>query len=106
MDYEVFILARIREERDRTGSTDEAIVCGRGRTGRRVTSAALIQFRAFVALGASPGTQIKVLATGLAAGILLDATTVRALLVPALVKLLGEANWWLPAWARRLLRTA
>ncbi len=104
MDYEVFILARIREERDRTGSTDEAVVGGLARTGRLVTSAALILFLAFVALGASPGTEIKILATGLAAGILLDATVVRALLVPALVKLFGEANWWLPRRLARVLR--
>ncbi len=104
MDYEVFILARVREERDATGSTDEAIVRGIGRTGRLVTSAALILFLAFVALGASPGTEIKVLATGLAAGILLDATVVRALLVPALVKLFGEWNWWMPDGLAKLLR--
>jgi putative drug exporter of the RND superfamily len=96
MDYEVFILSRMREEYDRTGSTDEAVVGGLGRTGRLVTSAALILFLAFVALGAGPETEIKVLATGLAAGILLDATVVRALIVPALVTLLGRANWWAP----------
>jgi RND superfamily putative drug exporter len=99
MDYEVFILARMREEYERTGSTDEAVIGGLGRTGRLVTSAALILFLAFVALAASPGTEIRILATGLAAGILLDATVVRALVVPALVTLFGEANWWLPPWA-------
>jgi RND superfamily putative drug exporter len=104
MDYEVFILARVREEYDRTGSTEEAVVGGLGRTGRLVTSAALILFLAFVALGASPGTEIKVLATGLAAGILLDATVVRALVVPALVVMFGRANWWMPPWLARLLR--
>lgn len=96
MDYEVFILSRIREEHDATGSTDEAVVRGLGRTGRLVTSAALILFLAFVALAAGPATDIKVLATGLAAGILLDATIVRALVVPALVTLFGRANWWWP----------
>ncbi|WP_026909555.1 MMPL family transporter [Patulibacter minatonensis] len=102
MDYEVFILSRIREECDRTGSTDEAVVAGLGRTGRLVTSAALILFLAFVALGAAPNTEIRILATGLAAGILLDATVVRAFVVPALVTLFGRANWWLPdALARR-----
>jgi putative drug exporter of the RND superfamily len=82
MDYEVFILARIREEYDRTGSTDAAIVEGLGRTGRLVTSAALSLFLAFASLAAAPETDIKVLATGLGVGILLDATLVRALLVP------------------------
>jgi RND superfamily putative drug exporter len=100
MDYEVFILSRMREEHDRTGSTDEAVIAGLGRTGRLVTSAALILFLAFVALAASPGTEIRILATGLAAGILLDATVVRALVVPALVTLFGRLNWWAPGMRR------
>jgi RND superfamily putative drug exporter len=104
MDYEVFILARMREEYDRTGSTTEAITVGIGRTGRLVTSAALILFLAFASLASAPGTELKILASGLGAGILLDATVVRALLVPALVSLLGRWNWWLPPWAARLLR--
>jgi putative drug exporter of the RND superfamily len=97
MDYEVFILSRMREEYDRGGSTEESIVTGLGRTGRLVTSAAMILFLAFVALGAGPRTDLKILATGLAAGIVLDATVVRALIVPALVSLLGDANWWMPS---------
>src|SRR5581483_1081051 len=96
MDYEVFILARVREEYDRTGSTDTAIVEGLGRTGRLVTSAALILFLAFASLASAPQTDIKVLATGLGVGILLDASIVRALLVPALVSLFGGWNWWFP----------
>jgi putative drug exporter of the RND superfamily len=96
MDYEVFILSRVREEYDSCGDTDEAIVRGLGRTGRLVTSAALILFLAFVALASGPSIEIKVLATGLAAGIALDATIVRALVVPALVSLLGKANWYTP----------
>ena len=96
MDYEVFILTRVREEYDRSGSTDEAIVGGLGRTGRLVTSGALILFLAFVALASGPSVEIKVFATGLAAGIALDATVVRALVVPALISLLGRANWWWP----------
>ncbi|CAA9530538.1 MAG: hypothetical protein AVDCRST_MAG73-907 [uncultured Thermomicrobiales bacterium] len=98
MDYEVFILARMREEYDATGDTDAAIVRGIGYTGRLVTSAALILFLAFAALGAAPVAVVKILATGLAAGILLDATVVRALLVPATVSLFGRWNWWLPGW--------
>ncbi len=104
MDYEVFILSRMREEYDNTGDTNEAVVRGIGRTGRLVTSAALILFLAFLSLASSPSTQVKVLATGLAAGILLDATVIRALLVPAAVSLFGNANWWLPDWFARLLR--
>jgi RND superfamily putative drug exporter len=103
MDYEVFILARMRETHDRTGSTTIAIVEGIGRTGRLVTSAALILFAAFAALASGPEVSLKVFATGLGAGILLDATVVRSLLVPALVSLFGRWNWWLPAWAARPL---
>lgn len=103
MDYEVFILARMREEYDATGSTDLAVVRGIGRTGRLVTSAALILFLAFVSLASGPETDIKVLATGLAAGILIDATVIRALLVPAVVSLFGRWNWVLPAGAAKLL---
>jgi RND superfamily putative drug exporter len=104
MDYEVFILSRMREEYDDTGNTGAAVTQGLGRTGRLVTGAALILFFAFLALASSPGTDIKVFATALGFGILLDATLVRALLVPALVSLLGRWNWWLPSWAARPLR--
>ena len=106
MDYEVFILARVREEYDRTGSTDAAIVEGLGRTGRLVTSAALILFLAFASLAAAPDTDVKVLATGLGVGILLDATLVRALLLPALVSLFGRWNWWFPRPVARVLRVS
>jgi RND superfamily putative drug exporter len=104
MDYEVFILARMREEYDRTGSTGTAVVQGIGRTGRLVTSAALILFLSFVAMASSPGTDIKMFATGLGAGILLDATVIRALIVPAAIALMGRWNWWLPRWPARILR--
>ena len=104
MDYEVFILARMREEYDATGSTRQAVVGGLGRTGRLVTSAALILFFAFAALVATPGTDVKLFATALGVGVLIDATIVRALLVPALVGLFGRWNWWLPAGPARLLR--
>jgi RND superfamily putative drug exporter len=104
MDYEVFILARMREEYDSTGSTDAAVVRGIGRTGRLVTSAALILFLAFTSMATAPDTDVKVFATGLAAGILLDATVIRALLVPAVVSLFGRWNWWLPHRPARLLR--
>ena len=106
MDYEVFILARMREEYDATGSTQTAVVRGIGRTGRLVTSAALILFLAFLSLASGPDTQVRMMATGLAAGILLDATVIRALLVPAVVSLFGRWNWWLPQLPARLLRVA
>lgn len=104
MDYEVFILARMREEYDATGRTDEAVIEGLGRTGRLVTSAALILFLAFVALASGPQTDIKLFATGLGFGIMLDATVVRMLLVPALVSLFGRWNWYLPDGVARILR--
>jgi RND superfamily putative drug exporter len=104
MDYEVFILSRMRESYDASGSTDTAVVTGIGRTGRLVTSAALILFLSFLSMSTAPGTDVKVLATGLGAGILLDAVVVRCLLVPALVGVLGRWNWWMPAAAARVLR--
>jgi putative drug exporter of the RND superfamily len=104
MDYEVFILSRMREEYDRTGSTNTAVVQGIGRTGRLVTSAALILFLAFTSMASGPDTSVKMFATGLAAGILIDATIIRALIVPAVISLMGRWNWWLPSWPARLLR--
>jgi putative drug exporter of the RND superfamily len=106
IDYEVFILARMREAYDTTGSTTQAAVEAIARTGRLVTSAALILVLSFVSLAATPGTEVKLFATGMALGILLDATVVRALLVPALVVLFGRWNWWLPTPLARLLRVA
>jgi RND superfamily putative drug exporter len=105
MDYEVFILSRIREEYDRTGTTGAAVIAGIGHTGRLVSCAALILFLAFVSLGSGPETDLKIAATGLGAGILLDATIVRSLLVPAVIAILDRWNWWLPAAPARLLRT-
>jgi putative drug exporter of the RND superfamily len=104
MDYEVFLLARMREAYDASGSTRAAVVGGLGSVGRLVTSAALILFLAFAALAGVPSVDVKVMATGLGAGILLDATVLRALLMPAAVVLFGRWNWWLPAWTARLLR--
>ena len=104
MDYEVFILARIREGHDRTGSTRAGIVEGVSRTGRLVTSAALILFFALAALSTANDITVRQIAAGLAAGVILDAVVVRMLLLPALVSLFGRANWWLPDRARRLLR--
>jgi RND superfamily putative drug exporter len=104
MDYEVFILSRMREEYDRSGSTETAVIRGIGRTGRLVTSAALILFLTFTAMASGPGAELKMFATALAIGILLDATVIRALIVPAVIALMGRWNWWLPTWPARLLR--
>lgn len=96
MDYEVFILTRMREAYDDSRSTETAVVAGIGRTGRLVTSAALVMFLGFVAMASAPNSAVKMMATGLGAGILLDAVIVRSVLVPAVVALLGRWNWWLP----------
>jgi RND superfamily putative drug exporter len=104
MDYEVFILTRIREAYDRSGDARHAVVEGLGRTGRLVTSAAAILMLSFLSMSTGPQTDLKILATGLGAGILIDAVVVRCLLVPALVALFGRANWWLPSWMARVLR--
>jgi RND superfamily putative drug exporter len=103
MDYEVFMLTRMREAYDETGSTERAIELGLARTGKLVTSAALILMFSFLVLSSGPGVENKELAIGLAAGIILDATVIRALLVPALMRLMGEANWWMPRWTRSAL---
>src|ERR1019366_2428271 len=106
MDYEVFILTRAREEYDSGRSTNQAVVEGLGRTGRLVTSAALILFLAFVSLASAPITDVKVMATRLGGGILIDATIMRALLVPSMVVLFGRLNWWLPRPLARALFVA
>jgi RND superfamily putative drug exporter len=104
MDYQVFIISRMREAYDRTGSTEAAVVEGVGRTGRLVTSAALILGLAFVSFSATPGTEAKIFATALGGGILIDATIIRGILAPAAVALFGRWNWWLPRTPARLLR--
>jgi putative drug exporter of the RND superfamily len=103
MDYEVFMLSRIREEYDLTGDTKHAISRGLARTGKLVTSAALVLMFAFLVLSSSPGVDIKQFGIGLAAGIIFDATVIRALLVPSLMMLFGRWNWYLPRWAARIL---
>ena len=106
MDYEVFMLTRMREAYDETGDTNAAVALGLARTGKLVTSAALVLMFAFFVLSSSPGVDIKQFGIGLAAGIIFDATVIRALLVPALMRLLGNWNWWLPNFAARALRVA
>jgi putative drug exporter of the RND superfamily len=104
MDYEVFILTRIREVYDASGDAKLAVTQGLGRTGRLVTSAAAILMLSFLSMSTGPQTDLKILATGLGAGILIDAVVIRCLLVPAMVALFGRANWWLPSRLARVLR--
>ena len=103
MDYEVFMLTRMREIYDETGDTETAISLGLARTGKLVTSAALVLMFAFFVLSSSPGVDIKQFGIGLAAGIIFDATVIRTLLVPSLMKLFGKWNWWMPPFAAKAL---
>ncbi len=105
MDYEVFMITRIRESYDETGDTTEAISLGLARTGKLVTSGAGVLMFAFFALSTGPGLDIKLFGIGLAAGVIIDATLIRLLLVPSSMQLLGRWNWWLPGWVAKVLRT-
>ena len=103
MDYEMFLLSRIREEYVRTGDNGTSIVDGISSTARVITSAALIMVTVFMAFVFGQSPAIKMFGLGLATAILVDATIVRMVLVPATMTLLGRANWWLPAWLDRLI---
>jgi RND superfamily putative drug exporter len=96
MDYQVFLLSRIREEFDRCGDTTAAVAMGLERTGRIVTTAAALLAIVFIALGTSSVGLLKLLGGGIAVALILDATLIRALLLPALMRLLGDFNWWAP----------
>ena len=102
MDYEVFLLSRIKEEHDAGADTEQAVVLGLQRSGRIITAAAALLAVVFAAFVSSGVTNIKQLGLGVAFAILLDATIVRGLLVPALMRVLGDANWWAPRPLRRL----
>ncbi|MFG1664086.1 MMPL family transporter [Streptomyces sp. Y7] len=107
MDYEVFLLSRVREEYDATGDPTEAVARGMSVTGRVITSAALIMAVVFLSFVANPSPLVKMMGLGLATAIVLDATVVRMVLVPAAMALLGRAAWWLPRpLDRRLPRVA
>jgi hypothetical protein len=93
----------VRDHHDRHGTTDAAVIEGLGRTGRLITSAALILFLAFATMAAAPNTDLKILATAIGAGILLEAAIIRALLLPALATMFGRWNWWFPRPLARLL---
>jgi RND superfamily putative drug exporter len=103
MDYEVFLVSRMRESWLRTRDNSQAIVDGLAGTGRVVTAAAAIMVAVFAAFVPSPEVFLKVIGVGMAAAILVDATVVRMLLVPAIMHLLGRTNWWLPDWLDRRL---
>jgi putative drug exporter of the RND superfamily len=102
MDYEVFLLSRIKEEHDRTGDTVAAVALGLERTGRIVTTAAALLAIVFIAFATSSVSFLKLFGIGTALAILIDATLIRALLVPAFMRLAGRANWWAPGPLRRL----
>ena len=103
MDYEVVLLSRIREEYLDTGDTDTSVVHGIASTARVITSAALIMISVFGGFVLGDDPTIKMFGLGLATAIFLDATIVRIVLVPATMKLMGDANWWLPGWLDRRL---
>jgi RND superfamily putative drug exporter len=103
MDYEVFLLSRIREEWERTGNNTQAVAVGLQRSGRIITSAALLVVVVAGSFVTADVVLIKALGFGIALAVFLDATVVRALLVPSTMRLLGDWNWWLPSPLHRLL---
>ena len=103
MDYEVFLLSRVREDWERTGDAHGSVVRGLAATGRVISSAAAIMVAVFLGFAAEVDVVVKMLGVGMAVAILLDATVVRMVLVPATMAMLGARNWWLPGWLDRLL---
>ena len=103
MDYEVFLLSRVKETWDRTRDHHQSVAAGLASTGRVISAAALIMIAVFISFVTSTDVVIKQLAVGLAASVLIDATVVRLLLVPAVMHLLGTRSWWLPRWLGRML---
>jgi RND superfamily putative drug exporter len=104
MDYEVFLVSRMREEWDNTHDNVKAVTSGLAKTGRLVTAAGLIMFAAFMGFVAGSIVGLQQFGFGLAAAIFIDVTIIRALLVPSIMKLFGRWNWWLPDWAARVVR--
>jgi RND superfamily putative drug exporter len=103
MDYEVFLLSRVKEEYDRTGNNASAVADGLTATARVITAAALIMVCVFAAFVLGHDRNLKLFGLGLALAVFIDATLVRMVLVPATMELLGDRNWWLPAWINRIL---
>ena len=105
MDYEVFLLTRVREEYDRTGDNRRAVADGLAATGRVISAAAAIMVCVFASFILGSDRSLKLFGFGLAAAVFIDATLVRLLLVPAAMELMGKANWWAPAWLAKRLPT-
>ena len=103
MDYQVFLLSRIREDYLRTGEARRSVIRGLASTGRVITCAAAIMIAVFVGFALDADPTVKMMGVGMAAAVLIDATVVRMVLVPATMSLLGTANWWLPSWLDRIL---
>jgi RND superfamily putative drug exporter len=103
MDYEVFLISRIREEYLKDGDTRRAVADGLAKTARVITAAAAIMVVVFLAFLAAPDVFLKLFGIGLASAIFLDATVVRMVLVPAVMQLLGDRNWWIPDWLEKVL---
>jgi RND superfamily putative drug exporter len=103
MDYEVFLLSRIREEYDRTGDNATAVADGLTLTARVITAAAAIMVCVFGSFVFGPEVALKIMGLGLAVAVLVDATIVRLVLVPSTMELLGDWNWWIPKWLDRIL---
>src|SRR5919107_1413171 len=103
MDYEVFLISRIREEYLKDRDTARAVADGLARTARVITAAAAIMVVVFLAFLAAPDVFLKLFGIGLAVAVLLDATIIRMVLVPAVMELLGDRNWWIPGWLERAL---
>ncbi len=102
MDYELFLLSRIKEQHDHGLSTTESVAQGLQKSGRIITTAALVLAASFAAFATSSVSIMKMLGLGIAFAVIIDATVIRALLVPALMKLFGKANWWAPKWLRKV----
>jgi putative drug exporter of the RND superfamily len=103
MDYEVFLLSRMKEEWDRTGDNGTAVADGLAVTARVITAAALIMVCVFSAFVLGDDRSLKLFGLGMAVAVLIDATVVRMVLVPATMELLGNRNWWIPKWLDRIL---
>jgi RND superfamily putative drug exporter len=106
MDYEVFMLSRIKERYQATGDTQQAVAQGLAASARTISSAALIMVAVFAIFAGTGVPQVKEIGVGLAVAIALDATIVRLVLVPAVMQLLGDRNWWMPRWLDRMIPRA
>ena len=103
MDYNIFILSRVKEEYDKSGDNTEAVALGIEKTGSVVTSAALIMVATFGVFALSGLTEMQMFGIGLAVAVIVDATLIRTIILPAAMQLLGKWNWWLPSWLDRII---